>query len=63
MLKKTILITGSCGRIGSAIVNALFNNQNYNLILVDSNKTKLNEQKKKFVLFLRIHLFSKLTIS
>ena len=46
MIKKTVLITGSCGRIGSAIVNALFNNQNYNLILVDSNKTKLNEQKK-----------------
>ena len=67
MIKKTVLITGSCGRIGSAIANALFNNQNYNLILVDSNKTKLNEQKKKFnnnsIKFLLINLNSKKNIN
>ena len=33
MIKKTILITGSCGRIGSSIANMLFK-KNYQNILV-----------------------------
>ena len=28
MIKKTILITGSCGRIGSSIANMLFKKKN-----------------------------------
>ena len=48
MIKKTILITGSCGRIGSSIANMLFKKKKYNLILVDSDKKKIKIQKKKF---------------
>ena len=60
MIKKTILITGSCGRIGSAIADSLFQKKKYNLILVDSDGIKLTKQKKKFnsssVKFLLINL-------
>lgn len=66
MIKKTILITGSCGRIGSAIADSLFKKKNFNLILVDSDKLKLNKQKKNFnsnsVKFLLINLNSKKNI-
>ena len=48
MIKKTILITGSCGRIGSSIANMLYKKKKYNLILVDSDKNKIKIQKKKF---------------
>ena len=66
MIKKTILITGSCGRIGSSIANMLFKKKKYNLILVDSDKNKIKIQKKKFnkdsVNFLTINLNSKKNI-
>ncbi len=66
MIKKTILITGSCGRIGSSIANQLFKKKIYNLILVDSDKNKIKIQKKKFnnnsVNFLTINLNSKKNI-
>ena len=48
MIKKTILITGSCGRIGSSIANMLYKKKKYNLILVDSDKNKIKIKKKKF---------------
>ena len=52
MIKKTILITGSCGRIGSAIADSLFQKKKYNLILVDSDGIKLTKQKKNLIVVL-----------
>ncbi len=44
--KKTILITGGAGQIGSTLAK-YFNDNEANLILVDNNKVKLNLLKKK----------------
>ncbi len=44
--KKTILITGGAGQIGSSLAKYFHNNE-ANLILVDNNKVKLNLLKKK----------------
>lgn len=44
--KKTILITGGAGQIGSSLAKYFYDNE-ANLILVDNNKVKLNLLKKK----------------
>ena len=48
MIKKTILITGSCGRIGSSIANMLFKKKKYNLILVDFPGHHIPDYIKEF---------------
>ncbi len=44
--QKTIIITGACGIIGSGILKGLISEQ-YNLILVDNNRKKIEELSKK----------------
>ena len=53
--KKTILITGGAGQIGSSLAKYFYDNE-ANLILVDNNKVKLNLLKKLSKLTL-INLF------
>ena len=46
--QKTIIITGACGIIGSGILKGLILEQ-YNLILVDNNRKKIEELSKKII--------------
>ena len=46
--QKTIIITGACGIIGSGILKGLISDQ-YNLILVDNNRNKIEELSKKII--------------
>ena len=46
--QKTIIITGACGIIGSGILKGLISEQ-YNLILVDNNRKKIEELSKKII--------------
>ena len=46
--QKTIIITGACGIIGSGILKGLISDQ-YNLILVDNNRKKIEELSKKII--------------
>ena len=50
MQKKTYLITGGFGFIGSAIVNKLSTQKNYKIIVFDnlSRKNIKKKKKKKF---------------
>ena len=60
--QKTIIITGACGIIGSGILKGLISEQ-YNLILVDNNKEKIEELSKKInskkILFIEANILKK----
>ena len=60
--QKTIIITGACGIIGSGILKGLISDQ-YNLILVDNNRNKIEELSKtiisKKIIFVEANILKK----
>ena len=48
---KTILITGSSGTVGTALVKSLIHSQKYNLILIDKKKSIWDETINKQTIF------------
>ena len=46
--KKTVLVTGSCGTVGSKIVETLADIKSVNLICIDNNENKIFTQSKIF---------------
>ena len=58
MYKKRILVTGSCGTIGSKLVDYLIDNEpNTEVLCLDNNESQLFFQEQKYLHNIRVSVF------